>query len=1172
MRKKISSNHVALQRRRLLVLALSICAAFGASFLFSLAHAANPGSGTISPAGPTLNWVGNAPGTGGTGGEGQCIDSGPAQNCDSFTLTVSGTDADWTGKLIQIRVNWTLQAADYDLYVHKGDLTGPVSAQGTNGGQPGTEEVAYLDPRASGVGVYIVHVASAVNPVPNTDQYQGTASVVPGLGPATLGTGLAPRFQNFTPQADLVKTGKGTDAGEPSIGVNWKTGKAMFISGLTTFRVTFDDSCPTSPTALWEDKSAPNSVTSLDPILFTDHGYNNQNPDTGRTIVSELTGQDSLSAYTDDDGDSWIPGQGGGIPSGVDHQSVGAGPYHAPLFNPVYPHAIYYCSQDVAAIFCARSDDGGLTFGPGVVAYNLTQCTNLHGHVKVAPDGTVYLPNRSCGNQQGVVVSEDNGITFNVHSIPGTTSSADDPAVGIGRGDKTNGAGRLYESFASGNTVAGVAVSDNRGLSWKNIVDVGSLAGIRAAAFPTMVAGDDDRAAFAFFGSTTAGSADDRAFPGLWHVYVATTYDGGNSWLISDATPNDPIQRNGIHLGGGSPPHRNLLDFIGIDIDKQGRVLVGYDDGCTGPGCVQAPSTATGNAYTAIASIARQTGGLRLFATPGESNGPTIPGAPSITVGRDGGVAHLTWSQSDNGGSAITAYKVYRGTTSGGETLLKNVGTATQYDDITAVPNTIYYYKVTATNSRGTSCGNNEVVSKPVGDSRCQGILTALDPAGDQKPAAPANADLDILEVRLADYIENGVQKIVFKMKLADLSTLLPNRQWRVLWNYPIKATGIDPTLFTGSYYVGMNTDTSSVPSFEYGTVTTIEDVPVALGQPNRIGDADTGSVDQQNGIITIVLSSDKIGGPKAGDVIGGQSGRTFAGNGNETLRSNTAIDITTNAIQDPYTGFAYMVVGNAPCAPTPTPTPTPNPLPCNGSAIEDDDAHISYSNGWHAINNSGASAGHFRLNEGGNNQYPVVVTFDAPAAQPTGSITYFYATSPKGGTAAVVLDGVSQGTVNYYGPSGSNKAPVFGANRSFGYGVTTGGHHTLEIRPIQNAVYIDGFCLGSATETGSPATGPGVTSESSVTQSPGQEVLRSITLPAGTQAISVAAESSANVPIRLLLIDPSGRVVQTVNSSSGVAILETPITQSGVYIIKTLNLSLGPVEIWSVATPLVSR
>ena len=124
-----------------------------------------------------------------------------------------------------------------------------------------------------------------------------------------------------------------------------------------------------------------------------------------------------------------------------------------------------------------------------------------------------------------------------------------------------------------------------------------------------MVAGDDDRAAFAFFGSTTAVPRMTELSPVSGIVHVATTYDGGNSWLISDATPNDPIQRNGIHLGGGSPPHRNLLDFIGIDIDKQGRVLVGYDDGCTGPGCVQAPNTATGNAYTALASIARQTGG-----------------------------------------------------------------------------------------------------------------------------------------------------------------------------------------------------------------------------------------------------------------------------------------------------------------------------------------------------------------------------------------------------------------------------------------------------------------------------------------------------------------------------------------------------------------------------------
>lgn len=83
---------------------------------------------------------------------------------------------------------------------------------------------------------------------------------------------------------------------------------------------------------------------------------------------------------------------------------------------------------------------------------------------------------------------------------------------------------------------------------------------------------------------------------------------------------------------------------------------------------------------------------------------------------------------------------------------------------------------------------------------------------------------------------------------------------------------------------------------------------------------------------------------------------------------------------------------------------------------------------------------------------------------------------------------------------------------------------------------------------------------------------MRNITLPAGTRAISVALESNLNVPMQLVLLDPTGKVVQTVNSSSGIAILEAPITKSGVYIIKTVNLSLGPLQVWSVATPWGAR
>jgi hypothetical protein len=221
-------------------------------------------------------------------------------------------------------------------------------------------------------------------------------------------------------------------------------------------------------------------------------------------------------------------------------------------------------------------------------------------------------------------------------------------------------------------------------------------------------------------------------------------------------------------------------------------------------------------------------------------------------------------------------------------------------------------------------------------------------------------------------------------------------------------------------------------------------------------------------------------------------------------------------------------------------------------------------------INNPSASAGHYRLNEGGNNIHNAVLTFSTSASQ-TGTIKYFYATSQKGGSAEVFVDGQDKGSVNYNGPSGSNRSPIFGASTTYNYGAQPNGQHTLEVRPIHDGVFIDGFCIGNGTAAGTPAANPGNTSETNSNQSPGQESLTSITLPSGTQAISIAAESSVAVPIQLVLIAPSGAILQTASSSTGVVVLEAPITQSGVYIIKEVNLSLGPVQVWSVATPLVS-
>jgi hypothetical protein len=404
-----------------------------------------------------------------------------------------------------------------------------------------------------------------------------------------------PTYQNFTPPG-----GTAGSAGEPSIGADWKTGKILFQAVLETDQVTINPTNP--PTATWVKVSPITSVATLDPILFTDST-------TGRTFVSELAGVCSLSSFSDNDGASFTPAVGCGVPAGVDHQTIGGGPF-APAAVPVLPppvgyqHAVYYCSQAIVDASCALSVDGGISYGPAVPIYTLATCGGLHGHIKVGPDGTAYVPNKNCGGAQAVVVSMDNGLTWTVHTIPGSTPADSDPSVAIGS-DNT-----VYFGWHNGNGHPMVAVSRNHGATWSTPQDVGAGLGVQNVAFPAMVAGDGDRAALAFLGTTTGGNAQDPLnFTGVWHLFIAHTFSRGSSWTLVDATPNDPVQRGSICLQGTTcGQDRNLLDFIDATVDQQGRVLVGYADGCIGP-CVIGPP----NSFTAVGAIARQATGKGLF-------------------------------------------------------------------------------------------------------------------------------------------------------------------------------------------------------------------------------------------------------------------------------------------------------------------------------------------------------------------------------------------------------------------------------------------------------------------------------------------------------------------------------------------------------------------------------
>ncbi|SDY30054.1 CARDB protein [Modestobacter sp. DSM 44400] len=230
--------------------------------------------------------------------------------------------------------------------------------------------------------------------------------------------------------------------------------------------------------------------------------------------------------------------------------------------------------------------------------------------------------------------------------MPGSSPGDSDPSVGIGSN------GTVYFGYQAADGHARIAVSHDHGETWVDGQDVGAQLGVQNVVFPAMVAGDDDRAAFTFLGSTTGGNYQDAAtFTGDWHLYVATTIDGGQTWQTVDATPTDPVQRGSICTGGTTcGDDRNLLDFMDVTVDPQGRPLVGYADGCTGA-CARAGGAQN---YDALATIARQTTGPRLFAAFDPKPDLTVAAPTAATKGNTATVSAVVTNRGEAAASGVT--------------------------------------------------------------------------------------------------------------------------------------------------------------------------------------------------------------------------------------------------------------------------------------------------------------------------------------------------------------------------------------------------------------------------------------------------------------------------------------------------------------------------------------
>ena len=899
---------------------------------------------------------------------------------------------------------------------------------GVNGCQSGTSVDQRGAPRAGGPGKGGLSCDTGAYEFNSTNGPVPTASPPPGT----------PRFFNYQ-----APSGIGDSAGEPSIGSNWTKetishnhnvngspdnnipngGTSLYFGGFlpSMLKITWDDcSSPASP--LWEEKAllgagAPHAAG--DPILFTDH-------DTGRTFCGQLlalTPAGCTIDITDDDGDNFIPSDGV-IPSDVDHETIGGGRNHSPLPNPgpVYRNAIYYASQSVGEARASRSDNGGLAFSEvAAPMYTVNDCSGLHGHIKVSPaDGTVFVPNRGCGGaipfhdtgaRQTLLVSEDNGITWTQRPIPDSTTHGNgdadnlvtgthDPSVGVAND------GTVYFGYQGADGHPRIAVSHDKGQNWLPSTDVGAVVinggPILNSAFPAVAAGDPNRGAFAFFGTETSGnnwacgqgdncegnvpgSHPKPHFTGVWYLYLATTFDGGVTWTTQNITPGDPIQRGGI-CGGGTC--RNLLDFFDMTIDKEGRLLIGYDDGCITATCINGdPAITEGggkNDYTSQAVIARQSGGKRMFSTF-DPPIPALPGAPILATARLNDVAAsatsatLSWTATDNGGSAITGYKIYRKTGAAGTFNLIATTPVTNYTDGTLSPGNTYMYHVTAVNIVGEGPFCSDVtptfIPNPVTPPACviPGVLAINDLNGDgtdndSGQNTPPDPRVNVRQLLIAEPCFGvGVNKLVFTMLLApspSMATPPPSSQWYIVWNRQTPDSNFD------RWYVAMKTDANGVLSFEYGKFGVALDAtnpnPNA-NTPSRLGDADTGTYDVATGEVRITLSNSKAENVGVGGSLSGLNIRTYLARPDAGQKSqNNASDITGDS--------NYVLQGNTACC---------GPVPLLGVASRK--THGSVGSFDVPLPLTGPIGIECRTG-GANGDYKIVFTFANPLANVAGA------------------------------------------------------------------------------------------------------------------------------------------------------------------------------------------
>jgi len=362
-------------------------------------------------------------------------------------------------------------------------------------------------------------------------------------------------------------------------------------------------------------------------------------------------------------------------------------------------------------IWSANSLPNGLTINTtsGVMSGTPTAAGTFNVAVTVKDNGS---PQQS--------FSKVLSITVNAAPIETTVPSAPQP-LQAQPGNSQNFLGWTAPSSNGGSPVTSYRVSRGTNTSNETLVTSGGCANLATALTCTDTGLTNGQTYYYFVNAVNSagqGPASNvvnatpkgATLPGA-PTLQASPGDGQNflGWTAPSSDGGSAITNYKVFRGTSSSSNQTLITSGGCA--NLGSTLACTDSGLT-----------NGQIYyytvSAVTSAGQGAASNVVNATP---TGPTLPGAPALQASPGNGQNFLGWTApASNGGSAITNYKVFRGTSSSNQTLITsggcaNLGAVLACTDSGLTNGQIYYYTVSAVTSAGQGAASNAVNSTPTG-------------------------------------------------------------------------------------------------------------------------------------------------------------------------------------------------------------------------------------------------------------------------------------------------------------------------------------------------------------------------------------------------------------------------------------------------------------------------